>query len=45
MAEQIAGLDEGSYVRQDVKRRGNAAVREYIIECCLVGIYECVDDE
>jgi hypothetical protein len=45
LAEQIATLDEESYLRQDVQLRGDAAIREYIIECCLVGIYESVDDE
>jgi hypothetical protein len=38
-------LDEESYLRQDVELRGNAAIREYVTECCLVGIYESVDDE
>ena len=45
LAEQIAELDEDSYLSQDVKLRGDAAIREYIIECCLVGIYESVDEE
>jgi hypothetical protein len=45
LAEQIATLDEESYLRQDVKLRGNVAVHEYIIECCLVGIYESLDEE
>lgn len=45
LAQQIAALDEDSYLRQDVKLRGNSAIRDYIIECCLVGIYESVDDE
>jgi hypothetical protein len=45
LAEEIAGLDEESYLRQDVRLRGDAAIRDYIIECCLVGIYEGVDDE
>ena len=38
-------MDEESYLRQDVQLRGDAAIREYIIECCLVGIYESVDEE
>jgi len=42
---EIAGLDQESYLRQDVKCRGNVAIREYIIECCLVGLYEGGDDE
>ncbi len=45
LADEIAGLDADSYLRQDVDFRGNAAIREYIIESCLVGIYESVDDE
>jgi hypothetical protein len=45
-AEEIAaGMDEESYLRQDVKLRGDAAIRDYILECCLVGIYTRVDDE
>ncbi len=45
LAEEIEGLDEEDYLRQDVELRGNAAIRDYVIECCLVGIYEGVDDE
>jgi hypothetical protein len=45
LAGEIEGLDEDSYLRRDVTLRGDAAVWEYIIECCLVGIYESVDDE
>lgn len=45
LAEQIAGLDKESYLRQDVQLRGKAAIRDYVIECCLIGIYESVDDE
>jgi hypothetical protein len=45
LAEEIEGLDEEDYLRQDVELRANAAIRDYIIECCLVGIYEGVDDE
>ena len=45
LAQEIATLDEDSYLRQDVELRGNEAIRDYIIECCLVGIYESVDDE
>jgi hypothetical protein len=44
-AEEIEGLDEEDYLSNDVKLRGDAAIREYIIECCLVGIYESVDEE
>jgi hypothetical protein len=45
LADEIAGLEEDSYLRQDVELRGNEGIRDYIIECCLVGIYERVDDE
>jgi hypothetical protein len=45
LAEEIAGLDEDSYLRQDVELRGDEAIRDYIVECCLVGIYHSVDDE
>jgi hypothetical protein len=45
VAEEIGTLDEGSYLRQDVALRGDEAIRDYIIECCLVGIYQSVDDE
>ena len=45
LADEIAGLDEDTYLRQDLELRGDAAIRDYIIECCLVGIYESVDDE
>jgi hypothetical protein len=45
LAEEIEGLDGEDYLKQDVKFRGNVAIREYIIECCLVGLYEGVDDE
>ena len=46
LAEESAGaMDEESELRQDVRLRGNEAIRDYIIECCLVGIYERVDDE
>jgi hypothetical protein len=45
LTEQIATLDEESYLREDVKLRGDAAIHECIIECCLVGLYESVDDE
>jgi hypothetical protein len=45
LAEEIATLDEETYLRQDVALRGYEAIREYIIECCLVGIYQGVDDE
>jgi hypothetical protein len=45
LAQQIAALDEDSYLRQDMKLRGNEAIRDYIIECCLVGIYQSADDE
>jgi hypothetical protein len=44
-AREIAGLDEESYLRHDVQLRGDPAIRDYITECCLVGIYEGVDDE
>jgi hypothetical protein len=37
LAEQIATLDEDSYLRQDVQLSGNAAIRGYIIKCSLVG--------
>jgi hypothetical protein len=45
LVEQIAGLDEDSYLGQDVKLRENAVIREYVTECALVGLYESVDDE
>jgi hypothetical protein len=45
LAEEIDGLDAEDYLRQDVELRGDAAIRDYIIECCLVGLYEGVDDE
>jgi hypothetical protein len=43
--EIAASMDEESCLRQDIELRGNEAIRDYIIECCLVGIYEMVDDE
>jgi hypothetical protein len=45
LAQEIAALDEDSYLRQDMKLRGTEAIREYISECCLGGIYQSVDDE
>jgi hypothetical protein len=46
LADEIAdAMDEDSYLRQDIKLRGNEAIRDYIIECCLVGIYQRDDDE
>jgi hypothetical protein len=44
-AEEIEGLDGEDYLKQDVQLRGHAAIHDYIIECCLVGTYEGVDDE
>ena len=32
-------------MKQDVQLRRYAAIRDYIMECCLVGIYEGVDDD
>ena len=32
-AEEIEGLDEEDYLSPDVKLRGDAAIREYFIEC------------
>ena len=45
LAEEITALDEHSYLRQDTELLGNLAIRDYIIECCLVGTYQSVDDE
>ena len=44
LAGEIATLDEDTYLRQDVELRGDEAIRDYVIECC-VGLYESVDDE
>lgn len=44
LAEEIARLDDETLLKQEVDLHGALAIREYIIECCLVGIYSRVDD-
>lgn len=44
LAEEIDGLDDETFLKQDVELRGDAAIYDYIVECCLVGIYSRVDD-
>jgi hypothetical protein len=45
LAEEIDGLDDEDYLKQEVQLYGDAAIREYIIECCLVGIYSRLDGD
>jgi hypothetical protein len=44
IANEIDALDDEDSLKQEVDLHGDAAIREYIIECCLVGIYSRVDD-
>ena len=44
LAQEIDGLDDEDYLKQEVDAHGDTAIREYIIECCLVGIYSRIDD-
>lgn len=44
LAEEINGLDDETFLKQDVELRGGAAIYDYIVECCLVGVYSRVDD-
>lgn len=41
---EIAGLDDEDSLKQEVELHGDAAISEYITECCLVGIYSRVGD-
>lgn len=41
---EIEMLDDETMLQQEFAMHGDAAIREYIIECCLVGIYSKVDD-
>lgn len=44
LAEEIDGLDDETFLKQEVELRGGAAIYDYIVECCLVGIYSRVDN-
>src|SRR5258705_9906246 len=43
LGEEIDGLDDEDYLKQEVQLYGDAAIREYVIECFLVGIYSRLD--
>jgi hypothetical protein len=45
LGEEIDGLDDEDYLKQEVQLHRDAAIREYIIECCLVGIYSRLDGD
>lgn len=44
LAEEIDGLGDENSLKQEVDFRGDPAIEDYIIECCLVGIYSRVDN-
>ena len=44
LAQEIGALDDEDLLKREFDEHGNAAIREYIIECELVGIYSRVDD-
>jgi hypothetical protein len=44
LAQAIDALEDEDSLKQDVELHGDAAIREYIVECCLVRLYSRVDD-
>lgn len=44
LRSEIACLDDENSLKHEVELHGEAAIREYIIDVCLVGTYSRVDD-
>ncbi|MGV0625954.1 hypothetical protein [Mycolicibacter minnesotensis] len=43
LASEIEELDDDHLLRREYDMHGDAAIREYVIECGLVGIYDDLD--
>lgn len=40
LASEIEALDDDTLLKRENHMYGDAAILEYVIECCLVGIYD-----
>lgn len=45
LAPEIAALEDDVLLRREYLMYGDAAIHEYVIECCLVGIYDDLDGD
>lgn len=45
LASEIETLDDDALLKREYLMYGDVAIHEYVIECCLVGIYDDLDDD
>ncbi|WP_125079447.1 hypothetical protein [Mycobacterium sp. P7213] len=45
LASEIEALDDDALLKREYVMYGDAAIHEYVIECCLVGIYDDLDGD
>ncbi|ORW12873.1 hypothetical protein AWC16_06930 [Mycolicibacter longobardus] len=45
LASEIEALDDDTLLKREYRMYGDAAIREYVIECGLVGIYDDLDGD
>lgn len=45
LASEIETLDDDALIKREYVMHGDAAIHEYVIECCLVGIYDDLDGD
>lgn len=45
LASEIGALDDDTLLKREYVMYGDIAIHEYVIECCLVGIYDDLDGD